>query len=84
MDPIVEAVASTLGELSLGLMIFIIWYFDQKRQRSLDCIIKNYEKGQAAQVEVERECRDAILLGVQVNTRLVERLDYILKERDRI
>ena len=91
-----------LSNLGLGAMVFVIWYFGQRRQATLEMLVEQYRS--LIQQDLEKfkvineaqihqfqeiwksfrqliaENQDAILLNVQVQSQLTEKLARM--ERD--
>lgn len=64
-----------------GAMIFLIWWGDYRKIGKLTRLVENYEGLTREYHAMAKETRDTMLLTMQVNTRLVERLDYVLESR---
>ncbi len=74
--------------LDLGAVgvILVIWYFERKRATSAESIVQRYEESAKTHLEAFKEIaanyrqlatdqKDTMLLSIQVQTRLVEKLE---------
>jgi|CXWL01.1.fsa_nt_gi hypothetical protein len=70
----------------LGGIVLVIWLFERKRSTSMEHLIEKYDATQRAHLdafqaingayrELMRDTKDTMLLTVQVQTRLVEKLE---------
>lgn len=73
--------------LGMGGIVFIVWLNGLKRQTSMEHLIEKYDETQKAHLAafkdivenyrvLSRDTKDTLLLAVQVQTRLVERLEH--------
>ncbi|WP_447978096.1 hypothetical protein [Candidatus Nitrospira bockiana] len=75
-----------ISNLGLGGIVFVIWFHGFKRQTALEDLIKRYDDTQRAHLEAFRaineayrqlatDTKDTMILNIQVQTRLVEKLE---------
>lgn len=80
--------------LGMGGIVFVIWLNGLKRQTSMEHLIEKYDETQKAHLAafrdivenyraLARDTKDTTLLAVQVQTRLVERLEAAEKHGQR-
>lgn len=73
--------------LGLGGIVFVVWFQGIKRQTSMEYLLDKYNETQQAHLAAFRDIvgnyqalakdtKDTLLLAVQVQTRLVERLEH--------
>ena len=76
--------------LDLGAVgvILVIWYFERKRATAAEDIVKRYEESAKSHLaaftditanyrQLTTDMKDTMLLNIQVQTRLVEKLDQL-------
>lgn len=90
--PLIDVNAKDLKDLGLGIMIFVIWLFDYRRQRSLESIIEKYDETQKAHLreftastqqyaKLNEECRDTMLLTMEANSKVAAYLGTLVNPR---
>ncbi len=76
--PLIDINPKDLRDLGLGVLIFIVWYFDQRRQRSLEEIIKTYDGTQQAHLSAFKDINErnmgAFKVAMEASQKLSE--DY--------
>ncbi len=83
-----------LSNFGIGGIVFIVWFFDMKRQTALEQLIERYDQAQAGHLQAFRdisaayrelaaETNKATLLNVQIQTRLVEKLERMEREAEK-
>jgi hypothetical protein len=78
LDPAIMDFAKVFG---FGVMIFLIWWGDNRKIDKLTTLINNYETLTKNYEGIVKELRDTMLLTMQINTRVVEKLEYLLRTR---
>ena len=67
-----DSLISNWSNLGLGAMIFIIWYFEGRRNRNYENMIKDYRGLAKSQQGRERELINVIKENIKVMTSLRE------------
>ncbi len=78
MEPLLDFIKV----FGFGFLIFFIWYGDYRKIGKLTKMVERYEALAKSHEALTQQCHDTMLLTMQVNTRLVERLDYILSHKE--
>jgi len=68
----VNSLINNWSDLGLGVMIFIIWYFEGRRNRNYEQLIKDYRGLAKSQQGRERELINVIKENIKVMTSLRE------------
>jgi hypothetical protein len=80
IDPGLLDFAKVFG---FGAMIFLVWWGDARKIDKLSAMVTNYETLTKNYEGVVKESRDTMLLTMQVNVRVTEKLEFLLRERGR-
>ena len=95
IDSSTIALIDSLRDAGLGVLIFILWYFSSRRQRSLEELIRDYRdlaklmddryaKTWQSILDINKACREELQISTQKTTELIARLDRVLIEMDRL